>query len=55
MVMDFDVLRMLGTDASGNITGKINPVVNITQMLATGPRALSIPMDLAKSTTCGDL
>jgi hypothetical protein len=37
MVMDFNVLDMLETDASGNLTGLINPVVNITQILATGP------------------
>jgi len=37
MVMDFDVLDMLETDSSGNLTGLINPVVNITQILATGP------------------
>ena len=37
MVMDFDVLSMLGTNSSGNLTGQITPVVNFTQLLATGP------------------
>jgi hypothetical protein len=37
MVLDFDVLRMLGTDSSGNLNGKITPVVNISQLLATSP------------------
>jgi hypothetical protein len=37
MVLDFDVLRMLGTDSSGNLTGQITPVVNITQLSATSP------------------
>jgi len=32
MVMDFNVLAMLETDSSGNLTGLINPVVNITQL-----------------------
>lgn len=32
VVMDFDVLRMLATDASGNLTGQITPVVNFTQL-----------------------
>lgn len=37
MVLDFDVLRMLGTDSSGNLNGLVTPVANITQLLATGP------------------
>jgi len=37
MVLDFDLQRMLGTDANGNINGKITPVVNITQLFATSP------------------
>jgi hypothetical protein len=37
MVLDFDVRRMLGTDASGNLTGVINPVASITQLSATDP------------------
>jgi hypothetical protein len=37
MVLDFDLQRMLGTDASGNINGKITPVANITQLTATNP------------------
>jgi len=37
MVLDFDVLRMLLTNSTGNITGQITPVANITQLLATGP------------------
>jgi hypothetical protein len=32
MVLDFDVLRMLLTDSSGNLTGQITPVVNVTQL-----------------------
>lgn len=32
MVLDFDVLRMLGTDSSANLTGQITPVANITQL-----------------------
>ena len=37
MVLDFDLQRMLGTDSSGNINGKITPVANITQLFATSP------------------
>ena len=37
IVLDFDVLRMVLTNSSGNITGQINPVVNLTQLLATSP------------------
>ena len=56
MVLDFDVLRMLLTDSSGNLTGQITPVVNITQLSATSPNgSRSIPMDLPKWTTCGAL
>ena len=43
MVLDFDVQRMLGTDASGNITGKITPVVNITQLTAVSPTGVVNP------------
>jgi hypothetical protein len=32
MVMDFDVLSMLGTNSTGSLTGQITPVVNITQL-----------------------
>jgi hypothetical protein len=32
MVLDFDVLRMLATDASHNLTGQMTPVANITQL-----------------------
>ncbi len=35
MLVDFDLLHMLGTDASGNINGRITPVLNITQLFAT--------------------
>jgi hypothetical protein len=35
--LDFDLLRMLGTDSNGNLTGQITPVMNITQVLATNP------------------
>ncbi len=37
MVLDFDVLSMLATNSSGNLTGQITPVVNFTQLLATSP------------------
>jgi hypothetical protein len=37
IVLDFDVLRMLLTNSSGNITGQITPVINLTQLLATSP------------------
>ncbi len=37
MVMDFNAPQMLVTDSSGNITGQINSVVNVTQLLATSP------------------
>ena len=32
MVLDFDVLRMLATNSSGNLTGQVTPVVNVTQL-----------------------
>jgi len=32
MVLDFDVLSMLGTNSTGSLTGQITPVVNITQL-----------------------
>ena len=32
MVMDFDVLRMLATNSSGNLTGQITPVISFTQL-----------------------
>jgi hypothetical protein len=37
MVLDFDVLRSLLTNSSGNLTGQITPVANITQLSNTGP------------------
>ena len=37
MVLDFDVLRMLATNSSGNLTGQINPVAAITQLQNTTP------------------
>jgi hypothetical protein len=37
MVLDFDVLSMLGTNSSGNLSGQITPVANITQLAASTP------------------
>ena len=37
MVLDFDVLRMLATNSSGNLTGQIIPIVSLTQLSATSP------------------
>jgi len=37
MLLDFDVLRMLTTNSSGNLTGQISSVASITQLLATSP------------------
>ena len=39
---------MLETDASGNLTGQINPVVNITQILATSPSGSVNPNGFAE-------
>jgi hypothetical protein len=39
MVLDFNALSMLSTDSSGNLTGRITPVISVTQlsaMTATG-------------------
>ena len=56
IVLDFDLQRMLGTDSTGNITGKITPVVNITQLIATSRRrAPPTPMVLVNWMTCGGL
>jgi hypothetical protein len=43
MVVDFDVLRMLGTDSSGNLTGKMTPAVSFSQLLATLPNGALNP------------
>ena len=48
MVMDFDVLSMLGTNSSGNLTGQITPVVSFTQLLATGPTGATNPNGFAE-------
>ena len=48
MVLDFDVLSMLSTNSSGNLTGKITPVVNITQLLATSPTGAVNPNGFAE-------
>jgi len=37
MVLDFDVLSMLATNSSGNLTGQITPEANITQLTALTP------------------
>lgn len=37
VLLDFNVLDMLQTDSSGNVTGQITPLANFTQLLATGP------------------
>lgn len=37
MILDFDALSMLATNSSGNLTGQITPVANITQLTATTP------------------
>ncbi|MGD0221806.1 MAG: hypothetical protein ABSF71_05680 [Terriglobia bacterium] len=41
--MDFNVLGMLGTNSTGNLTGQITPVVNITQLLSYGPSGATNP------------
>ena len=43
MVVDFDVLRMLGTASSGNLTGRITPAVSFSQLLATLPNGAVNP------------
>ncbi len=48
MVLDFDVLSMLSTNSSGNLTGKITPVANITQLLATSPTGAINPNGFAE-------
>ena len=37
MLLDWDVLRMLATNSSGNLTGQITAAVSVTQLLATSP------------------
>ncbi len=37
MLMDFNAPQMLMTNSSGNLTGQINSVVNISQLLSTSP------------------
>lgn len=48
MVLDFDVLRMLPTDSAGNLTGKITPVVSVTQLSATSPTGAINPNGFAE-------
>jgi len=48
IVLDFDVLRMLQTDSSGNLTGKINPVVSVTQLSSTLPSGATNPNGFAE-------
>lgn len=37
ILLDFNVLSMLGTNSTGNLTGQITPVVSFTQLYATNP------------------
>lgn len=37
VILDFNVLSMLQTNSSGNLTGQITPLANFTQLLATSP------------------
>lgn len=48
MLLDFDVLRMLTTDSSGDLTGQINPVASITQLSATLPSGAINPNGFAQ-------
>jgi hypothetical protein len=43
MLVDFDVLRMLNTDSTGSLNGKITPVVNITQLQSMSPTGVVNP------------
>jgi hypothetical protein len=43
MVLDFDALRSLDTDSSGNLTGEVTPVVSITQLSALTPTGTTNP------------
>jgi hypothetical protein len=48
MVLDFDALRMLATNSSGNLTGQITAVVNLTQLSATSPTGAINPNGFAE-------
>jgi len=48
MVLDFDVLSMLATDSSGNLTGQITPAATITQLTATTPSGATNPNGFAE-------
>ncbi len=48
ILLDFDVRRMLDTDNTGNLTGKINPVLNITQLTAISPSGAVNPNGFAE-------
>ena len=48
MVLDFDVLRMLATNSSGNLTGQIIPIVSLTQLSATSPSGAINPNGFAE-------
>ncbi|MGO8814699.1 MAG: hypothetical protein ACLQVG_08600 [Terriglobia bacterium] len=41
--LDFNVLAMLGTNSTENLTGQITPVVNITQLQSYGPSGATNP------------
>ena len=46
--MDFNVLGTLGTNSTGNLTGRITPVVNITQLQSYGPSGATNANGFAK-------
>jgi len=48
IVLDFDVLRMLATDSSGNLNGQVTSVVNLTQLSATSPTGAINPNGFAE-------
>jgi hypothetical protein len=48
IVLDFDALRMLLTDSSGNLTGQVLPVVSLTQLSATSPTGAINPNGFAE-------
>ena len=43
MVLDFNVLNMLGVDSSGNLTGQVTPVVSISQLQSTSSTGMVNP------------
>ena len=48
MVLDFDALRSLNTDANGNLTGNLTPVVSISQLTYLTPQGIINPNGFAE-------